>query len=169
VALEDAHRQRKQVASGQVGLFGEDDAQAMQSDALPKIPEFSASELLSYEKEFLGFYLTTHPLEPHRATLSKLDLTAVSEITRERVKDRVTVGGIVVGVKKITTKASNQEMAFVKLEDVTGILEVVVFPKMYAKTLDLWEVDKIISVSGKVDEKDDRLTLLVDEARAIST
>jgi DNA polymerase-3 subunit alpha len=60
-------------------------------------------------------------------------------------------------------------MAFVKLEDTSGVLEVVVFPKIYAKTLDYWQSDKLLTISGKVDEKDDRLTLLVDDAKPIQT
>jgi DNA polymerase-3 subunit alpha len=169
VALEDSHRQKKQVASGQVGLFAEEESQTMNADVLPDVPEKSASELLAFEKEFLGFYLTTHPLAPHRAALSKLSVAAIAEITKERIKDRMTVAGIVIGVKKIMTKANNQEMAFVKLEDLTGVLEVVVFPKIYARTLDLWQTDAIISVSGKIDEKDERLTMLVDDANRVVT
>jgi DNA polymerase-3 subunit alpha len=169
VAMEDAHRTKKQVASGQVGLFAQEESASIQKDGLADIPELSQSELLSFEKEYLGFYLTKHPLEPHRQVLKDLNLVPIVEITRERVKDRVTVGGIIISVKKITTKASNQEMAFVKLEDTSGSLEVVVFPKIYAKTIDYWQPDKLLTVSGKVDEKDDRLTLLVDDAKLIQT
>jgi DNA polymerase-3 subunit alpha len=167
VVVEQAHKTKKQIASGQVGLFGEEDNQSILTDALPEVSELTQSELLAFEKELLGFYLTMHPLEPHRAVFASLSLTSVSEINATRVGDRVTVGGIVVGVKKIMTKASNKEMAFVKIEDLTGIMEIVVFPKIFATTMDLWNMDRIVSVSGKIDEKDDRLTLLVDEAKLI--
>ena len=79
--------------------------------------------------------------------------TPIAEIISGRIGERVTVGGIVVGVKKITTKAGNHEMAFVKLEDLTGTIEIVVFPKIYSRTLDGGIKDQILSVSGKVDEK----------------
>lgn len=167
VALEEAHRQKKQAASGQVGLFAQEETTAIHSDSLPEAAQLSPSQLLAHEKELLGFYLTTHPLEPHRKALAGLSLTAIAEVTRERVGDRISVGGIVVNVKRITTKAGNHEMAFVKLEDLTGIIEIVVFPKIYANTADYWQMDRIVSVSGKVDEKDDRLTILVDEATKI--
>ena len=165
--VDQAHKQKKQIASGQVGLFGEEDAQSILTDALPPVSKLSQSELLAFEKELLGFYLTMHPLEPHRKTLMGLSLTVISDIGINRVGERVTVAGIVVGVKKITTKASNHEMAFVKLEDLTGTLEVVVFPKIYARTTDLWVRDQFVEVSGKIDEKDDRLTLLIDEAKIL--
>ena len=166
--LDLAHKHKKQMASGQVGLFGEDDAKSVSTDHLPQIPELSQSELLAFEKELLGFYLTTHPLEPHRKTLAALTLTSISDITSTRVGERVSVGGIVVGVKKIMTKAGNHEMAFVKVEDLTGTIEIVVFPKVYARTADLWRMDQIVTISGKIDEKDERLTLLVDDAHVLA-
>jgi len=58
-------------------------------------------------------------------------------------------------------------MAFVKLEDMTGTIEIVVFPKIYARTMHLWATDQILQVSGKVDEKDDRLTILIDDAKLL--
>jgi DNA polymerase III subunit alpha len=167
VVVEQSHKQRKQIASGQVGLFSEEDTQSILSDALPPVSELTQSELLAFEKELLGFYLTMHPLEPHRKTLEALSLTPIVEIVAARVGDRVTMGGIIVAVKKIMTKASNKEMAFVKLEDLTGIMEIVVFPKLYAATMNIWELDQIISVSGKIDEKDERLTMLADEVKPI--
>jgi len=169
VVLEDAHRQKRHAASGQVGLFADADSADMKADVLPDVAEFSPSELLSYEKDFLGFYLTTHPLEPHKEALKQLSLIPVTQISRERIGERVSVGGIVIGVKKITTKANNHEMAFVKLEDLTGIIEVVVFPKIYAGRADLCQTDQIVVVTGKVDEKDDRLTILADDVKRLLT
>jgi len=166
--LDLAHKHKKQMASGQVGLFGEEDAKTTTADSLPQIPELTQSELLAFEKELLGFYLTTHPLEPHRKILADMNLTNVTEINSTRVGDRVSLGGIVVAVKKIMTKASNHEMAFVKVEDLTGTIEIVVFPKIYARTADLWQTDQIVTIAGKVDEKDDRLTILIDDAKRIS-
>lgn len=167
--VDEVHKHKKQVANGQVGLFAEEDAASVLVDVLPEANELSQSQLLAFEKELLGFYLTMHPLEPYRKMLADLALTTISDINPTRVSERVTIGGIVVGVKKIMTKASNQEMAFVKLEDLTGIMEVVVFPKMFARTVDLWDMDEIVTISGKIDEKDDRLTILADDAKAILT
>ena len=55
-------------------------------------------------------------------------------------------------------------MAFVKIEDLSGIMEVVVFPRVYAKSFDLWRIDQIVTIGGRIDEKDGRLTLLADDA-----
>ena len=63
----------------------------------------------------------------------------------------------------------NNEMAFIRLEDLTGSLEMVVFPKVYVRTWAYWQADAIVSASGRVDEKDDRLTLLVDEVSPVDS
>lgn len=155
-----SHRQKRAVSTGQVGLFGQDDA--AEADSLPDVPELSQTELLGFEKELLGFYLTTHPLEPHRKLFERQSFTAISDITHERVGERVQLAGIVVSVKKIFTKANNHEMAFVKLEDLTGTIEVVVFPKIYGRSAGLWHADSLVKLSGKIDEKEERLTILAE-------
>jgi DNA polymerase-3 subunit alpha len=146
--LEESHKHKKAVASGQVGLFADDDASQVFSDALTDIPELSQSELLGFEKELLGFYLTHHPLEPHRKALAAKSFIAIADLTAARIGERVPVAGIIVSVKKIVTRAGNHEMAFAKLEDLTGSIEVVVFPKIYALTSDLWKPDRVVELDS---------------------
>lgn len=165
--LEDAHRQRKAVSQGQVGLFDGEESEAVHATVLPDIAEITPEQLLTYEKEFLGFYLTSHPLEPLRELLEGDDIVPLSEINSSKVGQRLTIAGIVVNVKRIVTKAGNKEMAFVKLEDFTHSIEIVVFPKIYAITANMWVNDTVVRVSGKVDEKEDRLTMLADDAKLI--
>lgn len=165
--LERSHKHKKAVASGQVGLFADDDASQVFSDALPDMPELTQSELLGFEKDLLGFYLTTHPLEPYRKTLAGKKLTQITELTSDRVGERVAMAGIIVSVKRIITRAGNHEMAFAKIEDLTGIIEVVVFPKIYAETSDLWRTDRVVELTGRLDQKEDRLTILVDDVKAL--
>lgn len=166
--LEDlltiAHKDKRAQASGQTGMFDVEE----RSDLLPEIEELPKEQLLAFEKELLGFYLTEHPMLRRMEELLQEGATPISDITRERVGDKVRVGGMVLSVKRITTKAGGQEMAFVRLGDMRNTIEIVVFPKVYAKTHDLWRDDMVVIVSGRVDEKDDRLTILIDEA-TIST
>lgn len=167
--LAQVHKERKAVASGQVGLFeGPETGTPHKLDALPQVTELTSEELLRFEKELLGFYLTAHPLEKALEKAGNIgNVTTIADITTERIGDRVQVVGSVTQVKKIITRSGGSEMAFVRLEDLSGSIEAVVFPKIYAKTSDLWVRDGVIVVSGKVDEKDDRLTLLVDDVRAL--
>ncbi|MBI4066338.1 DNA polymerase III subunit alpha, partial [Candidatus Gottesmanbacteria bacterium] len=165
--LDQAHKDKRAAAAGQTGMFdGEVDAGnsgGNGGDHLPMIEELPKEQLLAFEKELLGIYLTEHPLARMIEKLRNLGVTPLSEITAQRVGEKVRIGGIVTAVKRIMTKAGNQEMAFVKLEDMNGSVEVVVFPKVYARSYDLWQKDTVVVVAGRVDEKDDRLTILVDE------
>lgn len=163
--LDQVHKDRKAMASGQTELF---DDPSPSVDVLPNIEELSKEQLLANEKILLGFYLTEHPLVHLITRLRDLGTSPIGEVTPERVGDKVRVGGIVTSVKRITTKAGGQEMAFVKLDDMSGVVEIVVFPKVYARTFAAWHPDSIVWVTGRVDEKDDRITILVDEAGTVS-
>jgi DNA polymerase-3 subunit alpha len=171
--LAQVHKERKAVAAGQVGLFemGGGPSQEVHDhklDAMPDVAELSSEELLGFEKELLGFYLTAHPLERALAKAGNLGATVqIAEITAEKVKERVQIVGSVTQVKKIVTKASGSEMAFVRMEDLTGQIELVIFPKTYAKTVQYWARDMVLVVSGKVDEKEDRLMILVDDVHLL--
>ncbi|MBI3577665.1 DNA polymerase III subunit alpha [Candidatus Gottesmanbacteria bacterium] len=167
--LEEGHRKKKAVAAGQTGLFDSDEATAADDpkQSLPNIEPPTKDQLLVWEKELLGFYLTDHPLMHAVELLTERGATPIAQITREHVGTRVTIGGIVTNIKRITTKASNQAMAFVRIEDLSGGMELVVFPKVFATTGEHWINDKIVCIVGRVDEKEDRLTILVDSVLAL--
>lgn len=168
--LDQVHKERRAVAAGQVGLFdptGPDDPSTVPDEPLPEVSPLSAQELLSFEKELLGFYLTAHPLERMTEKLNRYKVTHLSEVTGEQVGQQVIIGGIVTAVKRITTRNGGGEMAFVRLEDLTAVLELVVFPKVYAQSVQLLVPDAILVVRGRVDEKEDRVLVLVDEVNKI--
>ncbi len=167
-ALGRAHKEKRTVATGQVGLFETGDASFSSDSKLPDLTELPRRQLLAFEKDLLGFYLTSHPLEPILAKQEKQSFTPISEITAGKIGAQVMLAGIVVSVKRVKTKAGNGEMAFVRFEDLTGTMEVVVFPKTYRETAHLWVADTTLAVSGRVQEKDDRLTLLVGSASLLT-
>ncbi|MEK7544283.1 MAG: DNA polymerase III subunit alpha [Patescibacteria group bacterium] len=171
-ALSQSHKDKRAIAAGQAGLFDSGEASGASggnvADQLPAIAEIGKEQLLAFEKELLGFYLTENPLTRMMGKLRDLGAVSPADITIERVGDKMKIGGIVNSVKRITTKASNQEMAFVKLSDMNGSIEVVVFPKVYARTLDLWRTDAVVVITGRVDQKDDRLTMLADEVLGVT-
>ncbi|MFZ5535332.1 MAG: DNA polymerase III subunit alpha [Patescibacteria group bacterium] len=168
--LDQIHKERKAASVGQFGLFDEGGSaeQKAVTEQLPKVEELSSHELLSFEKELLGFYLTAHPLEKTIARMAQKDeVVPLAQINEERVGDKVQVVGLVTQIKKIVTKKSNAEMAFIRLEDLSSGMEVVIFPKLYARTMSLWVRDAAVMISAKVDQKDDRLVLLADDVRSI--
>jgi DNA polymerase-3 subunit alpha len=168
VMLEQTHRIKKHVADGQVGLFDDEPSETqMLPDVLPDVPDIPQDEMLAAEKELLGFFFSAHPMMRIRQHFESLKAVEMNTITEESIGSRQTVCGMVVSVKRIFTKANNQEMAFVRLTDLTGTMEIVVFPKLFAKSPELWLQDQIVLVSGKVDQKDERLSFLADDVKRI--
>lgn len=165
---------QKRVASGQIDIFGQlGMAEAVTAkltiDDAPIAPD--VRERLSWEKELLGLYLSSHPLDDYESYIADTmnPITGIEQRHEGRV---ARVGGMITTARKIVTK-SGKSMAFVQLEDKTGSLELVVFPKAYEAAIDLWEPDRIIAVSGKVSfkDRDGRMTsdlkIMVDTASLI--
>jgi DNA polymerase-3 subunit alpha len=150
--------------AGQVSIFdeGPGDTAAPTGKHHPPLPasEFDERELLRLEKETLGIYVSDHPLEKVRAELRRKTDCGLSELERRRDGDVVTVGGIVSGLKQVTTKRGDP-MVFVTLDDPTGAAEVVVFNSTYATARELLEPDRILVVKGRVDHKQAGETKLV--------
>lgn len=168
--IEQLHKSRKAAAAGQGDLFGDlaDSNKKNLESVLPDVPEYSERQCLAYEKEYLGFYMSAHPLSSSSTKLADSGARPIAGLNPELVGSRITVGGIVTQFKKITTKSSNSEMAFVRLEDLTGSLEVVVFPKLWARVVQLVHADALLVISGKLDQKDEKLTILADEIRSLN-
>ena len=168
--LDQIHKDRKAASVGQTGLFDTGDTKETSVlDHLPHVPELASHELLGFEKELLGFYLTAHPLEKTLKSMGDTEaMTPISQISEERVGDRIQIVGLIAQVKKIVTKSSGSEMAFIRLEDLTGNIEVVIFPKMYARSARIWVRDACVIITGKVDQKDDRLVILADDVRPLN-
>lgn len=160
-----ANQIKKQATDGQESLFDSD------SDPLPaetafdtaEIEDFTSEEKLGFEKEYLGFYLSSHP---HLETLSGLKSITTHELENlgeEKEGTRVKIGGIVENTKKIFTKKSNSEMAFLTLGDEKGInIECVIFPKVFELYRDLLFNDNAIVIDGKLDIKEDRPVILAE-------
>jgi DNA polymerase-3 subunit alpha len=163
-ALAWGQRQQADRLAGQGSIFdlGLDDAAEQQPRHQPQIPaaEFDKNELLRLEKETLGLYVSEHPLHAVREQLRRKTDCAVAELERRREGEVVTVGGIVGNIKQLTTK-KGEPMVFLRLDDVTGSGEVVVFNSVYAAARDLCAVDQILVVKGRVDHKQEGETKLI--------
>jgi len=128
----------------------------------PVIPtgEFDERELLRLEKETLGLYVSEHPLERVQVQLRRKTDCTLSDVERRRDGEVVTVGGIVSGLKQVTTKRG-EPMVFATLDDPSGSAEVVVFNSTYASAREHLEPDRILVVKGRVDHKQAGETKLV--------
>ena len=159
-AQSDAHL-------GQGSIFdmgGEDSAEASTAQHAP-IPEaeFDQKEILSLEKETLGTFLSSHPLDGLReAILAKSDCS-ISELPDRDDKSWATVGGIVTEYKKIRTRSGNQ-MAFATLSDIEGEVELIVFKPEQSEKLKAIQPDAVVLVKGRVDQTERGTKLVVQEA-----
>ena len=153
MALSQRTHQAQEV--GQLSMFDAASgfSQAMGSSIpLPDIPAAPRKEMLAWEKELVGFYVSEHPLQQVAASLDGTVTAFCGEIDEEMADQKVVIAGVVPWVRPHITKKGNP-MAFVQLEDLRGSIEVIVFPSVYEKTRDLWQEDKILVVKGRVDTK----------------
>ena len=162
-ALAWGQKQQADRLAGQGSIFdlGEDAAAAAPTHH-PSIPggEFEKNELLRLEKETLGLYVSEHPLFAIRDQLRRKTDCTLAELERRRDGEVVTVGGIVGAVKQLTTK-KGEPMVFLRLDDVTGGAETVVFNSVYAAARELCVADRILVVKGRVDHKQEGETKLI--------
>jgi DNA polymerase-3 subunit alpha len=124
------------------------------------VREADKNELLGMEKETLGLYVSEHPLHAVRDQLRRKTDASLAELERRRDGEVVTVGGIVSALKQLTTK-KGEPMVFLRLDDVTGGAECVVFNSVYAAARELCVADRILIVKGRVDHKQEGDTKLI--------
>ena len=165
-------KSRKDVISGQFSLFdlAGEETRAQFQMKMPEVSDFSAEEKLAFEKEMIGFYLSGHPLEDYTKQLERsvtalaADFALDKETGNCKVEDgkRYTVGGIVTA-KNVKVTRSGKTMAFVTLEDLTGTLEVLVFPSDYEKYNHRLDPDCKILITGKASTSEDEAASLICE------
>lgn len=132
---------------------------------LEKTTPAEKKERLAWEKELLGLYVSEHPLDDFKDYLQTHTLPC-AQLEKEQKRKIVTCGGIISSIKKIITKTS-EPMLFVKLEDITSNVEILVFPSVLKKNPTVWQEDKIIIVQGRISDKDGEIKLLAEEAKEI--
>ena len=170
--LDQKNKDRKNVMEGQLSLFdfaGEDEKKQYQI-TMPNVPEFPKEELLAYEKEILGIYISGHPLDEYlklwenSITAKTTDFIVDEESGKAIVQDgvRAVIGGMVTA-KTVKFTKNGQQMAFVTLEDLVGSVEVIVFPRDYENKKHLLNEDAKVFISGRTSIGDDPVGRLICE------
>ncbi len=159
--LDRAQRAQRDRAQGQTGLF---DLGGAPVEAPPEgsAPEFTRDELLTMEREMLGLYISDHPLRRWEPVLSRRVTSTVAQLADLPDRQEVVVGGLVAGVKRSVTR-SGSTMAFLTLEDLTGSVEVLVFPRAYEQQGFALKRDAVVLLRGRVDIEEQSVKLLCDE------
>lgn len=171
VIREKTAEAAKKHSSGQVGLFdtSEDNKVEQFNDPLPNVPELPKAELLNFEKELLGFYLTEHPMAGALSTIRDQVSYKLSELDATLHGGRTsTLGGIITAIRPIYTKKNNKLMAFATLEDESGKLDLVFFPKIWDEVKERVKADYPYILTGKLDKREDSLNMLVEKIRPVN-
>ncbi len=145
--------------TGQTNLFGTLPTRHSPTLRLKEVIPATSGQRGQWERELLGLYLTDHPLSAHRELL--LRTTQPIAATRDQRPKRLKIGGLITKVKRITTR-TNESMAFAQVEDLTGSMEVVIFPSVFRQTISLWEEDRLVIIDGQGSTKDGEFKVLVD-------
>ena len=164
--------EKKSSMTGQMTLFdlmGEEDKREYEIQ-LPKVGEYDKEQLLAFEKEVLGIYVSGHPLEKYEALWKHVitnvtsDFALDEETGHSKVMDgnRAVIGGILTD-KRVKYTKTNKTMAYLTVEDLVGTAEVVVFPKDYEKNLQYLNVDDRVFIRGRVSSEDDQSSKLICE------
>ena len=170
--VDHMQQEKKNSMVGQMSLFdvvSEEQKEEFQI-RMPDVGEYTKENLLGFEKEVLGVYVSGHPLEPYEEEWRKVisattaDFQVDPEVGYTKVRDgaREIIGGLI-AEKTVKHTKTNQMMAFLTVEDLFGTVEVVVFPRDYEKYRQYLEEDNKIFVKGRVSEEDDKASKLICE------
>ena len=170
--IDMVNQEKKSAMTGQMSLLdflGEEEKKDFDI-SYPKVSEYDKEEMLAYEKEVLGVYVSGHPLEDYQKLMGQnIDATTHDFLpdpdTGETVaKDQIfyTLGGMV-SAKTVKLTKNNQNMAFITLEDLMGTIEVVVFPKKYEQYRQYLETDSKIFVYGRASISEDEGKILLEK------
>ncbi|MEX2007192.1 MAG: DNA polymerase III subunit alpha, partial [Candidatus Levyibacteriota bacterium] len=163
--MNNIHKMKKQEQEGQATLFGDSNKHTeVKEESSSDVDDFSPAEKLSFEKEFLGFYLTSHPFMDELLSIRSIITHEIDFVEEEAEGKRVTIGGIIEGTRRIFTKKNGNEMAFITLGNEKGILvECVVFPKVFSDYKHLLNRDTVVVIEGKIDINNDKSVIIAEK------
>ncbi len=162
---EIASRRKKKLQDAQSSLFGDD-------SEMPKkmagsqflVEDFSFEEKLSFEKELLGFYLTSHPQMENLLQIRSVVTHELDLLSEEKDGVQVKIGGIIEAIRRIFTKKTGSEMAFLAVGNEKGIsIDCVVFPKVFERYKTYLTKDSVIIIEGHLDTKNEKIAIIVEK------
>lgn len=168
--IDDVSRQKKTTMTGQMSLFdfAEPEEQKELDIVMPEVGEYDKEEILAFEKEVLGVYISGHPLEQYVGLLERnitnrtTDFVTTDGEMAPKVRDQApaVIGGMITA-KTVKTTRTNSLMAFITLEDLYGTVEVIVFPRDYDKNRSVIEEDRKVLIKGRVTVEEDKPAKLI--------
>lgn len=126
----------------------------------------SSEDKLKWERELLGLYLSDHPINKYKDQIAKFVKTPIADIGEKDLNKTVRVSGVISNIKKIVTK-TGKAMLIAKIEDLSGTIEITIFPNTLEKTLTIWQKDNIIIVEGRVNQGFDGLKIICEKVKKL--
>ncbi|MGD0542511.1 MAG: DNA polymerase III subunit alpha, partial [Tepidisphaeraceae bacterium] len=174
-AVEMGQQSQQDKRMGQLSMFAAAGGTSRPADVLPNLEEFPSAELLKFEKELLGFYITDHPLTQHQAALANYATATTREAKNLSEGSEVTIGGMINKVKRAITKngrSAGQPMAILTLEDLDGQIEATIFAESLAEISKRHPkaiaAEEIVFLRGKVDKRRETPGVIVNDLIPIS-
>ncbi|MBI2476515.1 MAG: DNA polymerase III subunit alpha [Candidatus Taylorbacteria bacterium] len=162
------NKEKAAAPENQESLFGGLASEGSAADlSLSPAAPASQTEKLLWEKELLGLYISGHPLDKFKGVLEKRDVTIARVKTEMKEGMMAVVGGIIEEAKPIFTK-QNDQMMFVRLSDLSGSIEVVVFPRVFEQFKKFLVAEKCVAIKGKISNRNDEVGLIAEKIKELA-
>ncbi|MDD5166865.1 MAG: DNA polymerase III subunit alpha, partial [Candidatus Omnitrophica bacterium] len=167
MVLETASRTQREKSKGQMSFFDQGREQNGFKNVvnnIPQVKEWPEPQLLSFEKDMLGFYVSGHPLARYAKQLKRFSSAMISNLSQQHNdQDEVKLVGLIAKIKQTTTRAKQEKMAILKLEDLEGSVELLVFPRAFQKVSRYIQPNTVVMVRGILNLKEDTPKVIVDD------
>ncbi len=161
VSISSAHFRAADI--GQLSMFGATSG-VVEQIHLPEVKDVDKREMLNWERELIGLYISDHPLNEYQATLAQVVSYFSGQLSEASHEEKVRVAGLITNIRPYTTK-TGKPMGFVTIEDIQGVIETVLFPKTWEQYKTQLHNGQIIIIEGKVDQSNTPPKILVDTIR----
>ena len=164
--MESSSRIHKEKAKGQMSFFDlgpSHNAFKGITNNLPQVKEWPEPQLLAFEKEMLGFYVTGHPLARYAHELKRFTFSSAANLAQYNDGEEIKIVGLIAKIKQTVTRAKQEKMAILKLEDLEGIVEVLVFPAAFQKSSRYIQPNTVVLVKGRLNLKEDTPKIIANE------
>ncbi len=168
-AISHGQRSWNDILKGQTGLFGVQEAEKTDFEGeLPSVPEWTQKELSDHEKNAVGFYLSSHPLDEFQSILKDLQILNIADYEEIKAGDRITIAGIVAGFQVRHSKKGNQFCLF-RLEDQSTAVKCLAWSEAYTRFTDCLKEEELLIVDGKVESSEGQeITIVLEDVKKLA-
>jgi DNA polymerase III subunit alpha len=164
--LEQSAQMQKEKAAGQLSFFDQPQGEQgfkKKEESIPELKEWPEPQLLAFEKELLGFYISGHPLARYAKQLKRFTSVSISTLHTVKDEEMVKIVGLITKVKNTITRKKQEKMAILLVEDLDAVIEVLVFPATYQKISRYILSGTIVMLRGRLDRKESSPKIIAED------